>query len=60
MLVLLIICKIAHTKILSGIDKVIGSGYPHLGAGLPLTPAEEAVADRAAARSAAMAAAAKF
>lgn len=41
-------------------EDLIPSDKPYLGAGLPLTPAEEAVADRAAARSAAMAAAARF
>lgn len=43
-----------------GLGNVTGVGYPFLGAGLALTPAEEAMADRAAARSAAMAAAARF
>lgn len=43
-----------------GASEVAGEEFPYLGAGTALTPAEEAVAERAAARSAAFGAAAKW
>lgn len=43
-----------------GITNVIGEDFPYLGASVALTPAEEAVANRAMLRSAAMGAAASF
>lgn len=45
---------------LIGVTNVIGEDFPHLGASVALTPAEEAVADRALMKTAALGAATLF